>query len=138
LRIKQHVSNTNKIISFLQNHRAVSWINYPGLADNKYHALAKKYFPKGTGSIFTFGIKGNAEAAKQFIDHLTLFSHLANVADAKSLVIHPASTTHQQLSDQQQLSAGVTPDMIRLSIGIEDADDLIGDLAQALDAVSER
>lgn len=132
LRVERHVSNTKKIVEFLQNHPLVSWVNYPSLPGNKYHALAQKYLPKGAGSIFTFGIKGGVEEGKKFIESLELFSHLANVADAKSLVIHPASTTHQQLSEEQQAAAGVTPDMVRLSIGIEDADDLIYDLDQAL------
>ncbi|WHH57655.1 homocysteine synthase [Petroclostridium sp. X23] len=132
LRVERHVSNTKKIVEFLQNHPLVNWVNYPSLPGNKYHALAQKYLPKGAGSIFTFGIKGGVEEGKRFIESLELFSHLANVADAKSLVIHPASTTHQQLSEEQQAVAGVTPDMVRLSIGIEDADDLIYDLDQAL------
>jgi O-acetylhomoserine (thiol)-lyase len=135
LRVERHISNTKKVVNFLQNHPAVSWINYPSLPGNKYHALAQKYLPKGAGSIFTFGIKGGVEEGKKFIENLQLFSHLANVADAKSLVIHPASTTHQQLSEQEQLSAGVTPDMIRLSIGIEDPEDLIYDLEQALNKI---
>jgi O-acetylhomoserine (thiol)-lyase len=132
LRVERHVSNTRKIIEFLSNHPLVSWINYPELEENKYHELCKKYFNKGVGSIFTFGIKGGLEAGKKFIDSLEIFSLLANVADAKSLVIHPASTTHSQLSEEAQASAGVTPDQIRLSVGIEDAEDLIWDLDQAL------
>lgn len=132
LRVERHVSNTKKIIEFLLKHPKVSWVNYPSLEDNKYHSLAKKYLPKGAGSIFTFGIKGGVEAGKTFIDSLEIFSLLANVADAKSLVIHPASTTHAQLSEENQRAAGVTPDMIRLSVGIEDVEDLINDLDQAL------
>ncbi|WP_139904304.1 homocysteine synthase [Clostridium thermarum] len=132
LRIEKHVSNTRKIVEFLDNHPLVSWVNYPELEGNKYYDLAKKYLPKGPGSIFTFGIKGGLEAGRKFINSLELFSLLANVADAKSLVIHPASTTHAQLSEEQQLAAGVTPDMIRLSIGIEDVEDLIADLDEAL------
>ncbi len=132
LRVERHVLNTGKIADFLANHPLVSWVNYPSLKGNKYYDLAQKYFPKGTGSIFTFGIKGGAEAGKKFIENLEIFSLLANVADAKSLVIHPASTTHAQLSESDQKAAGVTPDMIRLSIGIEDVDDLIYDLDQAL------
>lgn len=132
LRVQRHVSNTQKIAEFLQNHPEVSWVNYPGLPDNKYYKLAKKYLPNGAGSIFTFGIKGGIEEAKKFINKLELFSLLANVADAKSLVIHPASTTHSQLSEAEQRLAGVTPDQIRLSIGIEDPEDLIWDLGQAL------
>ena len=132
LRVERHVYNTKKIIEFLLKHPKVSWVNYPSLEDNKYHSLAKKYLPKGAGSIFTFGIKGGVEAGKTFIDSLEIFSLLANVADAKSLVIHPASTTHAQLSEENQRAAGVTPDMIRLSVGIEDVEDLINDLDQAL------
>jgi O-acetylhomoserine (thiol)-lyase len=132
LRVEKHVSNTRKVVDFLSKHPQVAWVNYPELKENKYHALSKKYFPKGAGSIFTFGIKGGLDAAVKFIDSLEIFSLLANVADAKSLVIHPASTTHSQLSPEEQKEAGVTPDQIRLSIGIEDADDLIYDLEQAL------
>lgn len=132
LRVERHVYNTKRIVEFLLKHPKVTWVNYPSLEDNKYHALAKKYLPKGAGSIFTFGIKGGVEAGKAFIDNLEIFSLLANVADAKSLVIHPASTTHAQLSEESQRSAGVTPDMIRLSVGIEDVEDLINDLDQAL------
>lgn len=132
LRVEKHVLNTKKIVKFLENHHLVSWVNYPSLKNNKYHKLGEKYFPKGAGSIFTFGIKGGVDEGKKFIESLKIFSHLANVADAKSLVIHPASTTHAQLNEEEQKGAGVTPDMIRLSIGIEDADDLIYDLNQAL------
>lgn len=132
LRVEKHVSNTRKIVEYLKAHPAVSWVNYPNLEGNKYYELAQKYFPKGAGSIFTFGIKGDIEACKRFINSLEIFSHLANVADAKSLVIHPASTTHAQLSEEEQRAAGVTPDMIRISVGIEDANDLIYDLEQAL------
>lgn len=132
LRVEKHVSNTKKIVEFLQNHPSVSWVNYPSLKGNKYYELAQKYLPKGTGSIFTFGIKGGLESAKKFIGNLEIFSLLANVADAKSLVIHPASTTHSQLNEDDQKKAGVTPDQIRLSIGIEDVEDLIYDLDQAL------
>lgn len=132
LRVRQHVANTRKVVEFLIDHPSVSWVNYPELPDNKYYELSKKYLPQGPGSIFTFGIKGGVEAGKKFINNLELFSLLANVADAKSLVIHPASTTHAQLSEKDQISAGVTPDLVRLSIGIEDADDIIADLEQAL------
>jgi O-acetylhomoserine (thiol)-lyase len=132
LRVERHVLNAKKIAAFLEGHPNVSWVNYPTLKGNKYYDLAQKYFPKGAGSIFTFGIKGGVEAGKKFIDSLEIFSLLANVADAKSLVIHPASTTHAQLSEENQKAAGVSPDMIRISVGIEDADDLIYDLDQAL------
>ncbi len=133
LRVERHVSNTKKIVKFLSKNPNVSWVNYPDQKDSKYYELAKKYFPKGCGSIFTFGIKGGIESAKKFINSLEIFSLLANVADAKSLVIHPASTTHAQLTLAEQKAAGVTPDQIRLSIGIEDVDDLIFDLNQALE-----
>lgn len=132
LRVERHVSNALKVARFLQDSSYVSWVNYPGLPGNKYYELAQKYLPKGAGSIFTFGIKGGAEAARKFINNLEIFSLLANVADAKSLVIHPATTTHSQLSEEEQRVSGVTPDQIRLSIGLEDADDLIYDLEQAL------
>ena len=135
LRVERHVSNARIIAEYLNNHPAVAWVNYPGLPGNKYYNLAQKYLPKGAGSIFTFGIKGGLEEGKKFINSLELFSLLANVADAKSLVIHPASTTHQQLNEEAQRTAGVTPDLIRLSIGIEDVDDLVDDLDQALKAI---
>ena len=133
LRIERHVENTKKITEFLNDHQQVSWVNYPGLKDNKYYDLGQKYLPNGAGPIFTFGIKGGLEAGIKFIESLQIFSHLANVADAKSLVIHPASTTHAQLNEEEQKLAGVTPDMIRVSVGIEDVDDLIWDLNQALE-----
>jgi O-acetylhomoserine (thiol)-lyase len=136
LRVERHVYNTRKVIDFLKSHPLISWVNYPELENNKYYELAKKYFPKGVGSIFTFGIKGGLEAGKKFIDSVEVFSHLANVADAKSLVIHPASTTHSQLSEEAQFAAGVTPDMVRVSIGIEDVEDLVWDLDQALNKSS--
>jgi O-acetylhomoserine (thiol)-lyase len=137
LRVERHVSNAQKIAEFLQNHPLVSWVNYPGLTGNKYNELAQKYMPKGAGSIFTFGIKGGHEAGKTFINSLEIFSLLANVADAKSLVIHPASTTHSQLNEADQIKAGVTPDMVRLSIGLEDVNDLMHDLDQALQKTAQ-
>lgn len=132
LRVDRHVKNTRKIVSFLKKHPRVSWVNYPEIEDSPYFDLYQKYFPKGVGSIFTFGIKGGVEAGKTFINALKVFSLLANVADAKSLVIHPGSTTHAQLTEEQQRAAGITPDMIRVSVGLEDAEDLIEDLDQAL------
>lgn len=132
LRVQKHVENTKIITEWLEKQPEVSWVNYPSLEGNRYYALAQKYLPKGAGSIFTFGIKGGLAAGKKFINSVQLFSHLANVADAKSLVIHPASTTHQQLDEDARLKAGVTDDMIRVSIGIEDAEDLKEDLQQAL------
>ena len=134
LRIERHISNTKAITEFLNNHPQVAWVNYPGLKENKYYKLGQKYLPKGAGSIFTFGIKGGLEAGKKFIESLQIFSHLANVADAKSLVIHPASTTHAQLNEEEQAAAGVRPDMIRMSVGIEDINDLLWDIDQALKA----
>ena len=138
LRVERHVSNAVKIAEFLKGHPTVSWVNYPSLRGSKYYDLARKYLPKGAGAIFTFGIKGGIDAGRRFIESLEIFSLLANVADAKSLVIHPASTTHAQLSEEDQKASGVTPDMIRLSIGIEDVDDLIYDLDQALKKVVEK
>lgn len=132
LRVERHVSNAQKVAKYLNNHPKVSWVNYPDLEGNKYHDLAKKYLPKGSGSIFTFGIKGGLEAGKKFINSVQLFSLLANVGDAKSLVIHPSSTTHAELNAEAQAAAGITPDLVRLSIGIEGVDDLIDDLEQAL------
>jgi O-acetylhomoserine (thiol)-lyase len=132
LRVERHVSNTRKIVEYLNKHPKVNWVNYPEIKGNQYNALAGKYLPKGAGSIFTFGIKGGVEAGRKFINSLNLFSLLANVGDAKSLVIHPASTTHAELDEEEQKAAGITPDLVRLSIGIEGVDDLIDDLAQAL------
>lgn len=134
LRMQRHVENAKKAAEFLKNHPKVAWVNYPSLPDSPYYPLAQKYMPKGAGAIFTFGLKGGYEAGKKFIESVKLFSHLANVGDAKSLVIHPASTTHQQLSPEEQIAAGVTPDMIRVSIGIEDIDDILKDLERGLDA----
>ncbi len=134
MRMERHSSNAQTIAEHLSKHKAVTWVNHPGLPSSPYRELAKKYLPKGCGAIFTFGIQGGLEAGKKFIEALQLFSHLANVGDAKSLVIHPASTTHQQLSESDQQAAGVTPDMVRLSVGLEDVDDLIWDLDQALAA----
>jgi len=132
VRVERHVANAVAVAKFLENHARVSWVNYPGLPSSKYHALAKKYLPKGTGSIMTFGIKGGMEAGVKFIEALQFCSHLANVGDAKTLVIHPASTTHRQLSEEEQVKAGVGPDMIRLSVGIEDVNDILWDIDQAL------
>ncbi len=132
VRMERHVANAVEVARFLENHARVSWVNYPGLRSSKYHALAQKYLPKGTGSIMTFGIKGGMDAGVKFIEALQFCSHLANVGDAKTLVIHPASTTHRQLSEEEQVKAGVGPDMIRLSIGIEDVNDILWDIDQAL------
>ncbi len=133
LRMRRHCDNAEQVAQFLLENPRVSWVNYPGLSNHPSYPLAQKYLPLGAGAILTFGIKGGMQAGTKFIDRLKLFSHLANVGDAKSLVIHPASTTHQQLTPEQQVSTGVTEDMIRLSVGIEDPADLIYDLAQALE-----
>lgn len=135
LRVERHVSNTRKIIEFLNNHPKVAWIKYPELADSKYSDLAKRDFPNGVGSIFTIGLTGGEAAGKALITKLNIFSLLANVGDAKSLIIHPASTTHAQLNEEELRATGITPDLIRISIGIENVDDLIADLSQALDQV---
>ncbi len=134
LRMDRHVENAQKVAEFLDRHELVTWVNYPGLEKSPYRALAKKYLPKGAGSIFTFGVKGGLNEGRKFINSLKLFSHLANVGDAKSLVIHPSSTTHQQLNEESQRVAGISPDMIRLSIGLETIEDLLYDLDQALQA----
>ncbi|MBO0446308.1 O-acetylhomoserine aminocarboxypropyltransferase/cysteine synthase [Enterococcus ureilyticus] len=132
LRIERHVKNAQTVAEFLNKHPKVEWVNYPGLPNNQYHQLAEKYLPKGAGSVFTFGVKGGAEAGKNLIDHVELFSLLANVGDAKSLIIHPASTTHSQLSEDELKASGTAPELIRLSIGIENIEDIIADLGQAL------
>ena len=137
LRVERHVENALKVVDFLKNHPLVEKVNHPALEDHPEHALYKKYFPKGAGSIFTFEIKGGKEAAWKFIDNLKIFSLLANVADVKSLVIHPATTTHSQLSDAELADQGITQGTIRLSIGTEHVDDIIADLQQAFDAVAK-
>jgi O-acetylhomoserine (thiol)-lyase len=134
LRMDRHVSNTLAAARFLEEHHLVTWVKYPSLPSSPYYELARKYVPKGAGAVFSFGIKGGYDAGKKFIDSMKLFSHLANVGDARSLVIHPASTTHQQLSAEEQKAAGVDPDMVRVSIGLEDLDDILWDLDQALQA----
>ena len=135
LRVERHVQNAEKIVDFLVNHPKVEKVNYPKLPDSPYHALAEKYLPKGVGSIFTFYVKGGEAEARKVIDSLEIFSNLANVADAKSLVVHPATTTHSQLSDSDLEAAGVTKNQIRLSIGLENVDDLIEDLRLALEKI---
>lgn len=135
LRVERHVQNAEKIVDFLVNHPKVEKVNYPKLPDSPYHALAEKYLPKGVGSIFTFHVKGGEAEARKVIDSLEIFSNLANVADAKSLVVHPATTTHAQLSDSNLEAAGVTKNQIRLSIGLENVDDLIEDLRLALEKI---
>ncbi|AME08828.1 MULTISPECIES: O-acetylhomoserine aminocarboxypropyltransferase/cysteine synthase family protein [Gemella] len=135
LRVERHIENTEKIVDFLVNHPKVAHVNYPGLKDSKYYELAKKYLPKGSGSIFSFDVVGGEKAARKVIDSLEIFSNLANVADAKSLVVHPASTTHGQLSPEELAYTGITPTQIRLSIGLENRDDLIEDLRLALEQI---
>jgi O-acetylhomoserine (thiol)-lyase len=132
-RMEAHSRNAQAVAEYLERHSSINWVNYAGLPSSRYHDLAKKYLPNGCGAVLTFGIKGGLEAGKKLIDSLELFSHLANVGDARSLVIHPASTTHQQLPDADQLAAGVTKDMVRLSVGLEDLSDIIWDLDQALE-----
>lgn len=133
LRMERHCANAQAVAEYLSAHDAVSWVSYAGLKDDKYHALATRYLPKGAGAVFTFGLKGGFDAGITFVEALELFSHLANIGDSRSLVIHPASTTHRQLSEAQQTAAGAGPDVVRLSIGIESIDDILADLSQALD-----
>jgi O-acetylhomoserine (thiol)-lyase len=129
-----HSRNAMEVAEWLKKQPAISWVKYPGLKDSPYHGLAQKYMSQGQGSIVTFGIKGGTEAGRKLIDNVKIFSHLANLGDAKSLIIHPSSTTHQQLNDAQQADAGVSKDLVRISVGIEDVDDLIWDLEQAIAA----
>ena len=133
LRMERHVYNAEKVAKYLNSHPDVSWVSHPSLPEHDGHALAKRYFPKGAGAVLSFGIKGGIQAGKLFVNNLKLFSHLANIGDAKSLAIHPASTTHSQLTPAQQKSAGVSPEMIRLSVGIEDIEDILWDLEQAIE-----
>lgn len=135
LRVERHVENTKKVIEFLAKHDKVAWIKYADMPDSPYKALQDKYLPKGAGSIFTFGVKGGRDAGKKFIESLELFSLLANVGDAKSLIIHPASTTHAQLTEAEQRAAGVSPETIRISIGIEHIDDILADLEHGLSVI---
>ena len=132
LRMDRHLQNTLAVARHLENHKQVAWVKYASLPSSPYYALAQKYTPKGAGAVFSFGLKGGYEAGKRVIDKLKIFSHLANVGDVRSLVIHPASTTHQQLPAAEQAAAGVTPELVRLSVGLEDVEDLIWDLDQAL------
>jgi O-acetylhomoserine (thiol)-lyase len=134
MRMDRHLSNALAVAQYLEKHARVEWVKYAGLASSPYHSLSKKYTAKGAGAVFSFGIKGGYDAGKAFINRLKIFSHLANVGDVRSLVIHPASTTHQQLAIAEQEAAGVTPELVRLSVGLEDLDDLIWDLDQALNA----
>jgi O-acetylhomoserine (thiol)-lyase len=133
LRIERQVNNALQAASYLEKHPLVEWVNYPSLPSSKYHDLALKYLPGGAGSVFTFGIKGGRKAGGKFIDSVQLFSHMANLGEIRSLVVHPASTTHSQLTPEEQLLTGVTPDLVRVSIGIENIADLLADLDQALE-----
>ena len=134
LRMERTCANALAVARFLEAHDRAAWVAYPGLPGNRFHALAQKYLTGGYGGLVGFGVKGGFEAGRKFIERLRLFSHLANIGDARSLAIHPASTTHSQLKPGELASAGVTPDFIRLSIGVEDIEDILADLAQALEA----
>lgn len=134
MRLERHSTNALKVAQYLESHEAVEWVSYSGLESHPSYQLAQKYLPKGQGAILSFGIKGGVEAGKKLIHSVELFSHLANVGDSKSLIIHPASTTHSQLSEQEQISAGVTSGLIRLSVGTEAIEDIIYDLEQAIAA----
>ena len=136
LRVERHSENALKVAKYLESHEAVEWVSYAGSPSHPSHELAKKYLPKGQGAILTFGIKGRA-AGQKVIENVKLFSHLANVGDSKSLIIHPASTTHQQLTEDERLTAGVNPELLRLSIGTESIDDILYDLGQAIAASQE-
>ncbi len=132
LRMKQHSENALKVAKYLSTHPAVEWVSYPGLEQDRYHVLARKYLPRGAGAVFTFGLKGGYEAGVNLVSKVQLFSHLANIGDTRSLIIHPASTTHRQLSDDAKRAAGAGPEVVRISVGIEDAGDIIADLDQGL------
>jgi O-acetylhomoserine (thiol)-lyase len=134
VRMERHCGNALAVAKFLQAHPRVSWVNYPGLPDDRYHALAKKYLPRGASGLLNFGVHGGARAGEKFIEAAVFMSHLANIGDAKTLIIHPASTTHRQMSEEEQRKAGVTPDMVRMSVGLEDLDDILWDIDQALAA----
>ena len=136
VRMDRHVANAVAVAEFLQKHAQVNWVNYPGLSSSKYHGLAQKYLPKGASALLNFGVKGGVKAGERFIEAAEFMSHLANIGDAKTLIIHPASTTHRQMSEEEQLNAGITPDMIRLSVGIESLDDILWDIDQALAAAT--
>jgi O-acetylhomoserine (thiol)-lyase len=137
VRLERHVQNAQALAEWLSAHPAVEWVNYPGLPNHPHHALAKKYLPKGAGAVLGFGVRGGKEAGVKFINSVKLASHLANIGDAKTLVIHPASTTHSQLTGEDQISAGVTPEYVRVSVGIEDIEDIKADFDQALGASQE-
>src|SRR5262249_49145057 len=134
LRMQRHCDNALAVAQWLADRREVVWVSYPGLSGDRYHNLAKKYVPKGAGSVFTFGLKGGYDAGVKLASNVRLFSHLANIGGTRSLIIHPASTTHRQLTDAQKVQAGAGPDVVRLSIGLEDKEDIIADLEQGLAA----
>ena len=136
LRMQKHADNALQVAKWLQSNSKVTWVSYAGLADNEFNALAKKYCPSGAGSVFTFGVSGGYDMGQSIVSNCKLLSHLANIGDTRSLIIHPASTTHRQLTEEQQISAGAGPDVVRLSIGLEDAEDIIADLDQAISASS--
>ena len=137
VRMERHCENALAVATFLENHPRVAWVNYPGLPGHKYHELAKKYLPMGASGLLNFGVKGGAAAGVKFIEAATFMSHLANIGDAKTLIIHPASTTHRQMSEEEQAKAGVRPDMIRVSVGLETLDDILWDIDQALEAAAK-
>ena len=132
LRMERHCKNTLAVAKWLEDHKKVAWVSYSGLKSSPYYRLGRKYLPKGAGAVFTFGLKGGYDAGAHVVDKVEMFSHLANIGDTKSLIIHPASTTHRQLTEEQQVAAGAGPDVVRLSVGIETIDDIIADLDQAL------
>ena len=134
--MRKHADNALEVAKWLQENSQVTWVSYAGLPDSEFHALAKKYCPDGAGAVFTFGVKGGYDMGLGIVSNCKLLSHLANIGDTRSLIIHPASTTHRQLTEQQQISAGAGPDVVRLSIGLEDAADIIADLDQAITASS--
>jgi O-acetylhomoserine (thiol)-lyase len=137
VRMDRHCANALAVAKYLQGHKQVAWVNYPGLPDNKYYALAQKYLPKGASGLLNFGVKGGAKAGEKFIEAAQFMSHLANIGDAKTLIIHPASTTHRQMSEEEQARAGVLADMVRMSVGIESLDDILWDIDQALHAAAK-
>jgi O-acetylhomoserine (thiol)-lyase len=135
LRMQRHCDNALAVAQWLAANDKIAWVNYAGLPSNKFNALAKRYSPKGAGAVFTFGLKGGYEAGITLVSNVKLFSHLANIGDTRSLIIHPASTTHRQLTDEQRVKAGAGPEVVRLSVGLENVEDIIADLDQALTAV---
>jgi len=137
LRMDRHCANALAVAKFLEAHPQVEWVNYPGLPGNKYHDLARKYLPKGASGLLSFGVKGGARAGERFIEAATFMSHLANIGDAKTLIIHPTSTTHRQMSEEEQIKAGVRPEMVRMSVGLETLDDILWDIDQALSAAAK-